>query len=87
MVTAHKELFEKFRVIHEKYVKDPQKWQKEFNETGDEVAIVMRKYEQILCEHSESGKYGKYSALLADKFKDEVRKDFSHIDFIGTIYS
>lgn len=87
MVDANKPLFAKFQDIHDLYVQNPEKHQKLYNEIGEEVQDVIRKYERILCSHSEAGKYGKFSANLADKFKEEIRKDFSHIDFIGTIYS
>lgn len=87
MIDANKKLFADFQDIHDKYMENPERWQHEFNEIGFEVQEVIRKYERILCSHSEGGKYGKYSANLADKFRDEIRKDFPRIDFIGTIYS
>jgi len=87
MMDANKDLFTKFRTVHDAYEKNPEKWQNEFNEVGMKISDVMRKYERILCAHSEAGKYGKFSANLSDKFKDEVRKTFSRIDFIGTLYS
>jgi hypothetical protein len=87
MIDANKKLFADFQDIHDSYVANPEKWQNEFNEIGERVQEVIRKYERILCSHSEAGKYGKYSANLADKFKEEIRKDFPRIDFIGTIYS
>lgn len=87
MMTSHKELFTRFKIVHDQYALDPEKWQKEFNEIGEEVSDVIRKYERILCGHTEAGKYGKYSTNLSEKFKDEIRKEFPQIDFIGTIYS
>lgn len=87
MIDANKKLFTEFAKIHDEYITDSKKWQQEFNETGGKVQEVMRKYERILCSHSEAGKYGRYSATLAEKFKDEIRKDFPRIDFIGVIES
>ncbi len=85
MIDSNKELFAKFQDVHDAYEKEPAIYQHEFNQIGEEVQDVMRKYERILCSHSEAGKYGKYSANLAEKFKDEVRKDFPKIDFIGML--
>jgi sugar-specific transcriptional regulator TrmB len=87
MISSNKELFARFKQIHDQYATDQEKWQKEFNEVGEEVQEVIRKYDRILCGHSEAGKYGKFSSNLSEKFKDEIRKEFPHIDFIGTIYT
>ncbi len=87
MMEAHKDLFNRFRIVHDKYAVDPEKWQKEFNEIGEEVQDIMRKYERILCGHTEAGKYSKFSTNLSEKFKDEIRKEFPRIDFIGTEYT
>lgn len=83
MLTYHQELFDAFRLIHDKYALDPEKYQQEFNDKGEEVLVVMRKYENMLCNNSEGSRYGKFSSNLADKFREEVRTYFSKIDFIG----
>lgn len=79
----HKELFDEFKVIHDKYEASAKKWQNEFNEKGQEILEVIRKYENMLCSQSEGGKYGKFSAKLAEKFWEPVRAQFPKIDFIG----
>lgn len=83
MLENHKELFDNFKKIHGDYAKDAKKWQKEFNEEGEKVLAIIRRYENLLCAHSESGKYGKFSTNLADKFWEAVRKYLPKIDFVG----
>ncbi|MBI2268626.1 MAG: hypothetical protein HYU80_04305 [Candidatus Blackburnbacteria bacterium] len=79
----NKELFSAFQEIHDKYVKDPKKWQDEFNKQGRKVLEIIRKFENRLCSRTESGMYGKYSASLSEKFRAEVRRRFPKIDFVG----
>lgn len=83
MTKENETLLAEFKNIHDKYVQNPQKWQSEFNQTGEEMMAVLRKYENRLCGHSEGGKYGKFSSKLADKFWAMVRAVFPKIDFIG----
>lgn len=86
MLETHKKLFSEFKTIHDNYVKDPKKWQNEFNEKGQEVLEIIRKTENLLCSESEGGAYGKYSSTLADKFWEPVRLMFPQIDFVGIKY-
>ncbi|HSX09313.1 MAG TPA: hypothetical protein VLF93_04115 [Candidatus Saccharimonadales bacterium] len=83
MLAAHNEIFKAFKELHDKYEKDPKKWQEEFNEKGFEVQALLRRWENNLCGKSESGQYGKFSSTLADKFRAEVKVHFPKIDFIG----
>ena len=83
MLEAHKEVFQAFKELHDKYEKDPKKWQKEFNEKGFEVQALLRRWENNLCGKSESGQFGKFSSSLAEKFREEVKVHFPKIDFIG----
>lgn len=83
MFEFNKELFGAFREIHDKYMLDPKKWQNEFNEKGREILPILQKWENSLCSKSESGKYGKFSSNLADKFRSEVKEHFPKIDHIG----
>lgn len=85
MLTQHKELFDDFKQIHDKYTKDPKTWQQEFNEKGQEILRTIRRYENMLCSKSESGKYGKFSPKLADKFWEAIRTLFPKIDSIGML--
>jgi len=83
MLSAHDSVFKEFKRIHDAYVKDPKKWQDEFNEKGIEIQAIIRRWENNLCGKSESGKYGKFSSTLAEKFQSEIRIHFPKIDFIG----
>lgn len=83
MMEENKEVFDNFSDIHREYTLDSTKWQKLFNEYGGEVMEIVRNYERKLLGHMESGKYGKFSTSVADKFMNEVRKVFPKIDFVG----
>lgn len=85
MLANHKELFAEFKKIHDEYALDPKTWQPKLNEYGQEVLHIIRRYENMLCGKSESGKYGKFSSKLADKFWESVRASFPKIDFVGML--
>lgn len=86
MLAAHGDVFREFKNLHDKYTDDPKKYQAEFNEKGIEIQAILRRWENNLCGKSESGKYGKFSSSLADKFREEVRIHFPKIDYIGMIH-
>ena len=54
-----------------------------FNEIGKQVLKIVEDAERKLCGKMEGGKYGTYSANLAEKFRDHVRKSLKYIDFVG----
>lgn len=83
MVELNKDLFERFRVVHDLFAVDPEKNLAEFNEIGREVMDVIYDWENKLCSHSESGQYGKFSNKLVDKFWEEIRATYPKIDYIG----
>ena len=83
MLEAHQKVFAAFRETHDKYVEDPKTWQKEFNEQGSEIMIIIQRWENNLCSKSESSRYGKFSNTLSDKFWTEVRAIFPKIDYVG----
>ena len=83
MLEFHADIFKEFQKIHDEYTKDPKQWQEAFNEKGREILPILARWENSLCAKSESGKYGKFSSALADKFRSEVKTHFSHIDYIG----
>lgn len=87
MLSEHQEAFTDFAQIHAKYQIDQQKWQSEYNKVGKPIQKLIYEYEQKLCGHSEKGEYAKYSAKLAEKFRDEVKAFFPMIDFIGVTVS
>jgi hypothetical protein len=53
-----------------------------FNEEGNKVLRVIRRYEDELCSRSESGVFSKYSENLSEKFWEEVRGYFPQIDSV-----
>lgn len=83
MVTEHKELFDNFKEIHDEYAMNPGQWQKLFNQYGGEVVDLMRDYERKLLHKMGSGKYGRFSEQVSEKFWAEVRKILPKINFVG----
>jgi hypothetical protein len=86
MVSENSVLFTNFKNIHDRYgLHLDTNLQEEFNTIGKEVMKVIREYENKLCGRSESNGYASYSGNLAQKFMDEIRKLFPHIDRVGII--
>ena len=83
MINQHKDLFTSFKKVHDQYALDPKKWKSQFNSEGQRVLEIVKKYENILCGHSENSGYGKFSSNLSDKFWAEVRSYLPRIDFVG----
>ena|SRR5579884_1562416 len=83
MLKQNKELFDSFKVTHDNFVENPKIWKEKFNSQGRDVQDVVRRYENLLCGHSENSGYSKYSSNLAEKFQHEVKKLFPKIDFVG----
>ncbi len=80
MLEDNQELFNKFKIIHDNFAKDPSNWQDKFNETGTKILRVVRRYENNLCSRSENTGFGKYSINLSEKFWEEVRLFLPLID-------
>lgn len=83
MIKDNKELFDKFQKVHDEYALKGVSHQDAFNEVGREVMNIVRKYEDILCKRSEVNGFGEYTIKLAEKFQNEVRKNFPKIDEVG----
>lgn len=83
MLSGNEELFAQFKQVHEAYILNPKANQARFNEIGSEVLKLMQRAEARLCRQTEKGGYGRYSANLAEKFRDIVRKEFGKIDMVG----
>lgn len=83
MLTQNKELFESFKKVHYSYAQDSKTWRPQFNEEGNKVMIIIRRYESRLCGKSEGSGFGKFTGSLAEKFRIEIRKDFPLIDEVG----
>ena len=83
MLEVHHDAFSAFKKVHDAYALDPEKWQEELNKEGKPILLLIQKWENNLCSKSESGRYGKFSSKLSDKFWAEIRMLFSKIDYIG----
>lgn len=83
MVTKHETEFDAFQEIHDKYEKDPQKWQERFNDEGAKIMEIVREYENRLCGHMENTQNATYSANLAEKFRNEIKRYLPKLDMIG----
>lgn len=85
MISENKELFDKFKALHDKYGLDEEKYQEEFNALGKKALEVVHEYENRVCANTERGMYNKFSGGLAEKFQNEVKKHFPLIDHVGLI--
>lgn len=85
MLEDNKGLFETFQKLHSEYTLNPDTLQEKFNKEGGKVLEVVREYERRLCANQERGMYNKFSAQLAEKFQNEVRKHFPMIDHVGLV--
>lgn len=83
MLEYNKEVFDQFKEAAKTYDPETKSGQELFNEIGEKVLVVIRKYENLLCGHSESGKYGKFSDKTADTFWKYIRGAFPKIDYVG----
>lgn len=83
MIEYNQIIFEEFKLIHDRYAENHTKFQTEFNEKGEKVLRIIRRYENMLCGKSENSGYGKFSTALSDKFWGLVRNYLPHIDEIG----
>lgn len=85
MLTLHKKEFDNFQTIHDKYALDEEKHQKEFNQEGKKIMLLVKQWENKLCMQSEKGGYGSFTTKLAESFQREIKKHFPKIDNVGII--
>jgi len=85
MLETNKELFDKFKEVHDRYALDEEGCQEEFNQIGGKVMLVVKEWEGKLCRQSEKAGYSSYTTSLAEKFQAEVKKTFPSIDHVGLI--
>lgn len=83
MLEENKDAFEEFKIIHDAYSNDQEKYQEEFNKKGAKIMDIIRNYESSLVAKSTSSQFAKFSNNLSDKFWTTVRGKFPMIDFIG----
>lgn len=86
MFKQNRELFLKFKLTHDDYVKDKKKFKDQFDQEGKQVLVIIEEWEKRLCGHMEKGNNGVFSAKLADKYWNEIRKYYPYIDFVGVFY-
>lgn len=84
MFEYNKDLFNEFKNLHKLYEEDPKRYQLQFNNEGEKILRIIRRYENILCGKSENGKFGKFSTSLSEKFWNEVKIHFPKIDSVGS---
>lgn len=87
VMAANKAEFDEFSKIHDLYKIDSEKHQQEFNLIGKHIQRLLEEAENRLCGKMEGAGKGNYSAGLAEKFRQEVRKVFPLVDMIGMTIS
>jgi hypothetical protein len=83
MFEKNKALFDAFQEVHDKFMAQPDKYEDLFHQQGLPVLDVVRDWERRLCYGTEKGRYASYSAKLAEKFWEEVKKTLPVVDKIG----
>lgn len=83
MVKKYEKEFDAFQELHDKYENDPKRWQEEFNNEGEKIMEIVREYENRLCGHMENTNNATYSAGLAEKFRNEIKRYLPKLDMIG----
>ncbi|HCQ31423.1 TPA: hypothetical protein DIU27_03525 [Candidatus Collierbacteria bacterium] len=83
MVSKYEKEFDAFQELHDKYESDPKRWQAEFNLEGGKIMEIVRVYENKLCGHMENTQNATYSAGLAEKFRNEIKRYLPKLDMIG----
>lgn len=83
MLKENEALLGEFKLLHDKYEKEPILYQEQYNKEGEKILELVQKYEKMLTSSTENSGYGKYAANLSDKFRSAVRIVFPKLDFIG----
>lgn len=83
MVSKYEKEFDAFQELHDKYEEAPFEWQEEFNREGEKIMEIVRVYENRLCGHMENTQNATYSASLAEKFRNEIKRYLPKLDMIG----
>ncbi|MCL4365625.1 hypothetical protein M1437_00145 [Patescibacteria group bacterium] len=83
MLKENEGLLSEFKLLHDKYEKDADKYQDEYNKEGYKILELIQRYENMLTAHTDNSGYGKFSTKLSDKFHACVKMLFPKIDFIG----
>ncbi len=82
MVNEYHEFFTDFKSLHDRLAAGDESVLEEFNEKGQKILRIIRRYDNELCAKSENSGYAKFSSNLSDKFWEEVRVYLPLIDQI-----
>jgi hypothetical protein len=73
MLSENHALFIDFKTVHDRFAAGEIGLKNEFDEKGQKILRVIRRYEDALCVKSENSGYGQFSENLSEKFWEEVR--------------
>jgi 5-methylcytosine-specific restriction endonuclease McrBC regulatory subunit McrC len=85
MIEENKDIFEKFKTLHNNYSMDKDKYQEEFNKEGEKILAIAHEWENKLCSQSEKAGFSSYTGNLAEKFQAELKNLFPLIDHVGIV--
>ncbi len=75
--------FDAFSKIHAAYLLDRKTHSHAFHRDGQPIVDLIRDWERRLCAGMERGNNGQYSNKVAEKFWQEAKAEFSHIERVG----
>jgi len=83
MFEQNREKMMKFMLLNQDYGQNKKGLKIQFDQEGKEVQEIVEDWMGRLCGQMEKGKNAAYSAKLADKFLEEIRKYFPYYNEIG----
>lgn len=83
MFEANREKFLRFKLLHEDFANNQEKFKTAFDAEGKEILAIIKLWEERLCGKMERGGKGVFSSSLSDKFWQEIRKYYPLIDQVG----
>lgn len=83
MLKENEAVLSDFKLLHDKYQDEPEKYQDQYNKEGEAILEIVQKYEKMLTSHTENAGYGKFSTNLSDKFRNAIKSLYPKLDFIG----
>lgn len=85
MISQNQKMFDDFLAVHNNFILNEKKFADQFHSQGRDVLDMIRFWERKLCAGMEKGVNSQYSSKLAEKFWNEIKKTYSHIDLVGVI--
>jgi hypothetical protein len=82
MVNEYHDFFTDFKALHDTLAAGDESVRDDFNEKGQKILKIIRRYDNELCSKSENSGFGKFSTNLSEKFWEEVRIYLPLIDQI-----